>query len=370
MSCEETFGPVAGINRFATDAEAVAIANDTPYGLSAYFYTRDLGRTWRVAEGLEYGIVGINTGFISTEVAPFGGMKESGIGREGSSYGVDDWVELKYLADGRDRGADLMVDRRAARLPRPHGQAARARAALRGGGDRDPAGGARRLRRRLHDRDRGALDVHEHVALRQLRRARGAAGGAAGARRLEGVPGQDPAADPHPAEPDPDADRRSRRSARRARWASSTARSRSSPAPRRASATRSRTGLAAEGARIVVADLHGAEAAAEAFPDGVGLTADVADEAAVQALVDEVVERCGTIDVLVNNAGLYASLAMRPFTEIPLAEWRQVMDVNVASMFLMCRAVVPVMQRNGRRPRSSTSRPERRSAACRSCSTT
>ncbi len=100
MSCEETFGPVAGINRFATDADAVAIANDTPYGLSAYFYTRDLERTWRVAEGLEYGIVGINTGFISSEVAPFGGVKESGIGREGSSYGVDDWVELKYLAMG------------------------------------------------------------------------------------------------------------------------------------------------------------------------------------------------------------------------------------------------------------------------------
>jgi succinate-semialdehyde dehydrogenase/glutarate-semialdehyde dehydrogenase len=100
MSCEETFGPVAGINRFSTDAEAVAIANDTPYGLAAYFYTRSLDRTWRVAEALEYGIVGINTGIISTEVAPFGGVKQSGIGREGSSYGVDDWVELKYLAMG------------------------------------------------------------------------------------------------------------------------------------------------------------------------------------------------------------------------------------------------------------------------------
>jgi len=100
MSCEETFGPVAGINRFATEAEAVRVANDTPYGLSAYFYTRDLGRSWRVAEGLEYGIVGINTGFVSSEVAPFGGVKESGIGREGSSHGVDDWVELKYLAMG------------------------------------------------------------------------------------------------------------------------------------------------------------------------------------------------------------------------------------------------------------------------------
>jgi NAD(P)-dependent dehydrogenase (short-subunit alcohol dehydrogenase family) len=106
-------------------------------------------------------------------------------------------------------------------------------------------------------------------------------------------------------------------------------------------------GLAAEGARIVVADLQGAEDAAGAFRDGLGLTADVADEAAVQGLVDEVVGRCGTIDVLVNNAGLYASLAMRSFTEIPLAEWKQVMDVNVASMFLMCRAVVPVMKENG-----------------------
>jgi NAD(P)-dependent dehydrogenase (short-subunit alcohol dehydrogenase family) len=106
-------------------------------------------------------------------------------------------------------------------------------------------------------------------------------------------------------------------------------------------------GLAAEGARIVIADLRGAEAAAEAFPGGIGLTADVADEDAVEQLVADAVERCGSIDVLVNNAGLYASLEMRAFTEIPLAEWRQVMDVNVASMFLMCRSVVPVMQRGG-----------------------
>ena len=100
MSCEETFGPVAGINRFTTDAEAVAIANDTPYGLAAYFYTRDLARTWRVAEALEYGIVGINTGLISTEVAPFGGVKESGLGREGSKYGMDEYLEIKYLCFG------------------------------------------------------------------------------------------------------------------------------------------------------------------------------------------------------------------------------------------------------------------------------
>jgi succinate-semialdehyde dehydrogenase/glutarate-semialdehyde dehydrogenase len=100
MSCEETFGPVAAVARFETEAEAVRIANDTPYGLAAYFMTRDLGRTWRVGEALDYGILGINTGLISTEVAPFGGVKESGIGREGSSYGVDDWVELKYWAIG------------------------------------------------------------------------------------------------------------------------------------------------------------------------------------------------------------------------------------------------------------------------------
>jgi succinate-semialdehyde dehydrogenase/glutarate-semialdehyde dehydrogenase len=100
MSCEETFGPVAAIARFATEDEAVAIANATPYGLAAYYMTTDLGRTWRVGEALEYGIVAVNTGLISTEVAPFGGVKESGIGREGSSFGIDEWVELKYWAMG------------------------------------------------------------------------------------------------------------------------------------------------------------------------------------------------------------------------------------------------------------------------------
>jgi NAD(P)-dependent dehydrogenase (short-subunit alcohol dehydrogenase family) len=106
-------------------------------------------------------------------------------------------------------------------------------------------------------------------------------------------------------------------------------------------------GLAGEGARIVVADLKGAEEAASAFADGIGLTVDVADEQEVQRLTAETVERCGRIDVLVNNAGLYASLAMRPFEEIPLEEWRRVMDVNVASMFLTCRAIVPVMRAQG-----------------------
>jgi succinate-semialdehyde dehydrogenase/glutarate-semialdehyde dehydrogenase len=100
MAREETFGPIAAIARFATEEEAVAIANATPYGLAAYYMTTDLARTWRVGEALEYGILGVNTGIISTEVAPFGGMKESGIGREGSSFGVDDWLELKYWALG------------------------------------------------------------------------------------------------------------------------------------------------------------------------------------------------------------------------------------------------------------------------------
>ncbi|HEY2071141.1 MAG TPA: NAD-dependent succinate-semialdehyde dehydrogenase [Rhizomicrobium sp.] len=97
---EEIFGPVATLFRFKTDAEAIAMANDTRYGLAAYFYARDVGRVMRVAESLEYGIVGINEGIISTEVAPFGGMKESGIGREGSKYGIEDYLEIKYLALG------------------------------------------------------------------------------------------------------------------------------------------------------------------------------------------------------------------------------------------------------------------------------
>ena len=97
---EEIFGPVAPVFRFSTEAEAIALANDTPFGLASYFYARDIGRIWRVAEGLEYGIVGINEGIISTEVAPFGGMKESGSGREGSKYGMDDYLEIKYLCMG------------------------------------------------------------------------------------------------------------------------------------------------------------------------------------------------------------------------------------------------------------------------------
>ena len=97
---EETFGPVAPLFRFSTEAEAIALANDTEFGLAAYFYGRDIARVWRVAEALEYGIVGINTGIISTEVAPFGGVKESGIGREGSKYGLDEFLEIKYLCMG------------------------------------------------------------------------------------------------------------------------------------------------------------------------------------------------------------------------------------------------------------------------------
>ena len=97
---EETFGPVAPLFRFTSEADAIRLANDTEFGLAAYFYGRDIGRVWRVAEGLEYGIVGINTGIISTEIAPFGGVKESGIGREGSKYGIEDYLEIKYLCMG------------------------------------------------------------------------------------------------------------------------------------------------------------------------------------------------------------------------------------------------------------------------------
>lgn len=100
VATEETFGPIAPLFRFHTEAEAIQMANATEYGLASYFYSRSLGRVWRVSEALEYGIIGINTGIISTEVAPFGGMKESGIGREGSKYGIDEYVEIKYLCLG------------------------------------------------------------------------------------------------------------------------------------------------------------------------------------------------------------------------------------------------------------------------------
>ena len=97
---EETFGPVAPLFRFETEEEAIRLANDTEFGLASYFYSRDIGRVWRVAEALEYGMVGINEGLISTDVAPFGGVKQSGLGREGSKYGIDEYLEIKYLCMG------------------------------------------------------------------------------------------------------------------------------------------------------------------------------------------------------------------------------------------------------------------------------
>ena len=100
ITYEETFGPVAPLFRFKTEAELIERANDTEYGLASYFYSRDIGRIWRVAEALEYGMVGINAGIISNEIAPFGGVKESGIGREGSKYGIEEFVEVKYLLMG------------------------------------------------------------------------------------------------------------------------------------------------------------------------------------------------------------------------------------------------------------------------------
>ena len=97
---EEIFGPVAPLFKFKTEDEAIEMANDTELGLASYVYTRDIGRIWRVAEALEYGMVGINEGIISTEVAPFGGIKQSGMGREGSKYGIEDYMEIKYLCMG------------------------------------------------------------------------------------------------------------------------------------------------------------------------------------------------------------------------------------------------------------------------------
>ncbi|MDQ9170051.1 NAD-dependent succinate-semialdehyde dehydrogenase [Oxalobacteraceae bacterium R-40] len=97
---EETFGPVAAVMKFSTEEEVIAAANNTEYGLASYFYSRDIGRIWRVAEKLEYGMVGVNTGAISNEVAPFGGVKQSGLGREGSKYGIDEYLEMKYVCLG------------------------------------------------------------------------------------------------------------------------------------------------------------------------------------------------------------------------------------------------------------------------------
>ncbi|HGK7519473.1 TPA: aldehyde dehydrogenase family protein, partial [Klebsiella pneumoniae] len=97
---EETFGPLAPLFRFKDEADVIAQANDTEFGLAAYFYARDLSRVFRVGEALEYGIIGINTGIISTEVAPFGGVKASGLGREGSKYGIEDYLEIKYMCIG------------------------------------------------------------------------------------------------------------------------------------------------------------------------------------------------------------------------------------------------------------------------------
>ncbi len=97
---EETFGPVAAVIKFKTEDEVIKAANDTDFGLASYFYSRDIGRVWRVAEKLEYGMVGINTGLFSNEVAPFGGVKQSGLGREGSKYGIEEYLEMKYLCMG------------------------------------------------------------------------------------------------------------------------------------------------------------------------------------------------------------------------------------------------------------------------------
>jgi len=100
VAVEETFGPVAPLFKFETEEEVVELANATEFGLASYFFSKDVSKIFRVAEALEYGMVGVNTGLISTEVAPFGGVKQSGLGREGSKYGMDDFLEIKYLCMG------------------------------------------------------------------------------------------------------------------------------------------------------------------------------------------------------------------------------------------------------------------------------
>ncbi len=100
VATQETFGPLAAVFKFETEQQAVEMANATEFGLAAYFYTKDLGRAWRMSEQLEYGMVGINKGLISNEVAPFGGIKQSGLGREGSKYGIEDYLEIKYTLFG------------------------------------------------------------------------------------------------------------------------------------------------------------------------------------------------------------------------------------------------------------------------------
>jgi len=100
ITSEETFGPVAALYKFETEEEVINLANDSPFGLAGYFYSRDIGRCWRVADALEVGMVGVNTGIISNCEAPFGGVKESGIGREGSKYGIDSFIHLKYISMG------------------------------------------------------------------------------------------------------------------------------------------------------------------------------------------------------------------------------------------------------------------------------
>src|SRR2546430_1165338 len=160
---------------------------------------------------------------------------------------------------------------------------------------------------------------------------------------MEGLPRQDPAVDPHAAQPDPHPDVVLTHPLMGSLDGKVAIVTGAAQGIGRAIAD----GLAGAGARIVVADLRGADDAAQSYDNGVAVTVDVSKEDEVQRLVDEAVAQCGGVDILVNNAGLYASLEMRPFDQIPLDEWRQVLDVNVASMFLTCRAAVPLMRERG-----------------------
>ena len=262
------------------------IANDTPYGLAAYFYSQSNARTWRVSEALEYGIVGINTGFISTEVAPFGGMKESGIGREGSKYGIDEWLELKYLAVGGMDGAVIVEQRDyhvyTGKLPsssactRARGSRSSRRSSAAWSARSRPTSAPSRRTRRC-----GATTPSPSG-----RKARAAAG----RRALAGLPRAGAAAHPHPAEPDPGADLLLAAPLMGQLEGKVAIVTGAAQGIGRAIAD----GLAAEGARIVVADLERAEEAAASFADGVGdHRRRRRPRRTPPRMVEEALERCG-----------------------------------------------------------------------------
>ena len=312
------------------------IANDTPYGLSAYLYTRDVGRIWRVSDALDYGIVGINTGFVSTEVAPFGGMKESGIGREGSRYGIDEWLEMKYLA--WEGSTD---DRRGADVPAPHRQAAGVPAAVRRGGSA--------IQERSWATWSGGSpnDIGDVNTIVHLWGYEDLADGSAGARRwrpnaLAGVREEAAAADRLAAQPHPDAgavvaDRGER--ARRQGRDRHRRRAGHRPGDRRRARGRGREGRDRRpGRRRGGGGRLPRTASAYASTSPPRPTARMAARPC-RPLRPHRRARQQRRHLLVAGA--------QPLEEIAVDEWRKVFDVNVLGMFLATRAVLPQMRAQG-----------------------